>query len=87
MSRADDSSWPYSLFTTTLYVPDNSVDAEVIVSFMSRPLKEIIISFDALTTVDSLYITTRLLNNENFIEKFVKNAKNKTVGCKILLNY
>jgi len=42
------------LLTTTLYVPDNSVDAEVMVNFISRPLKEIIMSFDALTTVESL---------------------------------
>lgn len=56
MSRADDSSCPYSLLTTTLYVPEYSVDAEVMVSFMSRPLKEIMISFDALTTVESLYL-------------------------------
>lgn len=57
-SRADDSSWPYSLLTTTLYVPDNSVEAEVIVNFISKPLKEIIISLDALTTVESLYVHT-----------------------------
>jgi len=51
------------------------------VSFMSRPLKEIIISFDALTTVDSLHITTRSLNNnENFVEKFMRNAKSETAG-------
>lgn len=60
-SRADESSWPCSLLATTLYVPDNSVDAEVMVSFISRPLKEIIMSFDALTTVDSLRITTEIV--------------------------
>lgn len=73
MRRADDSSCPYSLLTTTLYDPDSSIDAEVMVSFISRPLKEIMMSFDALTTVESLEKKKKgsVLNDESkdFLEK------------------
>ena len=56
VNSAEDSSLPISLLTTTLYVPENSTVDEVMESFISIPLNEILTSLDAFITVEFLGI-------------------------------
>lgn len=51
---ADDSSFPASVVTTTLYVPVNSNLAESITSFISLPSNDILYSDEDVITVVSL---------------------------------